>query len=462
MPETVKTRVLLVDDSAELREAFRLLLEDDGFVVMTAEDADSAFALVAHNRPDVVVTDIMLGGPQGLDLISRIRSDLAPPVPPIIAWSGFRDFGPEALKRGAVAFLVKPVDLEDLSCAIEAGLEHRPPDVHQASVAAQHTQELRQETIEAAESAVRRIEEPELIQRRIQLAARWLPTYLGFGELVFLLIHNGELTVRACGGTMGDQVRAPGPTWLALARDVLESRSVLVLPDATRFVRDQNPHGPPIRLFLGLPVIGPGNVAIGAICLYDETPRHIEPDDLTILEEFARRASMVYGGLPRTPAEPPIFTSSGMLARGAFEALLRLELSRTQRDGLVMELGVLKLEPGTDVDPVRSELSSHLGARRRAIAELMDDTVGFFVVREEPAKAYREVIPALESLRGHGLTGASSLAVEGSGLPVLSAQTVLHLAEAMVARNTIDAETGADRMVLRRERWGAPVEAHPA
>ena len=48
MPGTANTRVLLVDDSAELREAFRLLLEDDGFVVMTAEDADSAFELVAQ------------------------------------------------------------------------------------------------------------------------------------------------------------------------------------------------------------------------------------------------------------------------------------------------------------------------------------------------------------------------------------------------------------------------------
>jgi DNA-binding response OmpR family regulator len=72
------------------------VLEEEGFSVTACEDAPQGFEAVVRDRPAIVITDLMLRTSRGLDLITRLRSDLAAP-PAIIVCSGFSSFEKEAL-----------------------------------------------------------------------------------------------------------------------------------------------------------------------------------------------------------------------------------------------------------------------------------------------------------------------------------------------------------------------------
>src|SRR5215468_4984574 len=106
--------ILVVDDSDELRELYQTLLRHEGYEVTTASSAEEALEIVRKWRPSLVITDIFMPGVGGLELITRLRSDLAPPIPPIIAFSGLSEAKDEALKRGAARFEIKPVGPEEL------------------------------------------------------------------------------------------------------------------------------------------------------------------------------------------------------------------------------------------------------------------------------------------------------------------------------------------------------------
>src|SRR3954451_4085047 len=84
--------VVIVDDSEEMRDALEMTFQMEGYRVLAFADAGAAFEAIRREHPDVVITDVLLGLSNGLDLITRIRSDLPPPVPPIIAISGFTSF----------------------------------------------------------------------------------------------------------------------------------------------------------------------------------------------------------------------------------------------------------------------------------------------------------------------------------------------------------------------------------
>jgi DNA-binding NarL/FixJ family response regulator len=95
-------RVLLCDDAAEMRALLRWALEAADGVVLAGEaaDGDEALALAADLRPDVVVLDLQMPGPQPGELL-RAMTHVAPDVP-IVTFSGFE---PD-LVAGADAALV--------------------------------------------------------------------------------------------------------------------------------------------------------------------------------------------------------------------------------------------------------------------------------------------------------------------------------------------------------------------
>src|SRR6478609_813002 len=114
--------VLVVDDSDEVRDFLTILLEDAGYAVEQASDGVEAFELVRRQRPDLIVLDMVMPRMDGLDLLVKLRSDLAPPIPPTILCSGFDLTEEEALRRGALRFLRKPIAPDDLCEYVALGL----------------------------------------------------------------------------------------------------------------------------------------------------------------------------------------------------------------------------------------------------------------------------------------------------------------------------------------------------
>lgn len=80
----ITARVLVVDDSAVVRELIAVNLELEGFVVETAEDGVAALEAVARHRPDVVTLDVVMPRLDGFETVERLRADPATAGIPLV------------------------------------------------------------------------------------------------------------------------------------------------------------------------------------------------------------------------------------------------------------------------------------------------------------------------------------------------------------------------------------------
>lgn len=120
------TRVLLLEDSADVLYVLQLELEWMGYEVDASADATAALAAATRVRPDVIVSDLGMPIMDGFEFIRRVRTipDLNS-VPAIALTGAARDADVQrALACGFTAHLVKPVEAEDLGKKIE-GLTSR-------------------------------------------------------------------------------------------------------------------------------------------------------------------------------------------------------------------------------------------------------------------------------------------------------------------------------------------------
>lgn len=114
-------KILLVDDDDALRKMLRLMLTKMGHVVREARDGQAAVEMCGQEVPDLVLTDIVMPGQEGLETIFTLRH-LNPKLK-IIAMSGggrisSGDYLQIAKSLGAKRVLAKPFSSEELSAAI--------------------------------------------------------------------------------------------------------------------------------------------------------------------------------------------------------------------------------------------------------------------------------------------------------------------------------------------------------
>lgn len=119
-------RVLLLEDDYGLRTSLRLFLEQEGFVVGEADDAEKAQELDADEPFDVMLVDLMLGGIDGFTFIRNVRPQTAAPIIVISARDGARDVV-AALEAGADDYVRKPFEVAEIRARIRAAL--RRPDL---------------------------------------------------------------------------------------------------------------------------------------------------------------------------------------------------------------------------------------------------------------------------------------------------------------------------------------------
>jgi DNA-binding NarL/FixJ family response regulator len=118
---TLPIRVVLVDDQTLVRQGIRSLLElsSDVAVVGEAGDGDEGLAVIARERPDVVLLDVRMPRKSGLDVLRELAAGGGPAV---ILLTTFDDdeLLLEAVKAGARGYLLKDVSLEALTAAIRS------------------------------------------------------------------------------------------------------------------------------------------------------------------------------------------------------------------------------------------------------------------------------------------------------------------------------------------------------
>src|SRR6202011_5395296 len=116
--------ILIVDDEKHTRDGLRRSLEDD-FDVYTASNADEALKLIAADRIDLVLTDLRLGGEDGLSLIAKILQRPRPPICMLMTAYGSIATAVEAMKRGAYDFVTKPINIDEVGLKIARAIKGR-------------------------------------------------------------------------------------------------------------------------------------------------------------------------------------------------------------------------------------------------------------------------------------------------------------------------------------------------
>jgi two-component system response regulator HydG len=113
-------RVLIVDDDPSSLEAMRLVVHSLGHGTDEASTAEAAEQLIARQPYDLVITDMMLPGETGMELLKRLRGLAVPPAVILVTGHATLDTAVAALKWGAVDYLTKPVDPTALKAAVRA------------------------------------------------------------------------------------------------------------------------------------------------------------------------------------------------------------------------------------------------------------------------------------------------------------------------------------------------------
>lgn len=116
-----------MDDEAGMRELLEIVLENDGYVVRSEPSAKDAIKALAEDTFDVVVTDLRMGNEHdaGMDLLSWLRSN-SPSTPAIMMTAhGSVETAIEAMKRGAVDYILKPFTNDEMRLLVERAIEQR-------------------------------------------------------------------------------------------------------------------------------------------------------------------------------------------------------------------------------------------------------------------------------------------------------------------------------------------------
>ena len=116
-----KTRtVLICDDEPLMRELTAALLENQGFLVLQAENADQLFASLETKQPDAIILDVMMPGQNGFQVCRKLRADPATANIPVIMATA-KDESIDrywAAEVGVNAYLSKPFDDDELCAAL--------------------------------------------------------------------------------------------------------------------------------------------------------------------------------------------------------------------------------------------------------------------------------------------------------------------------------------------------------
>jgi CheY-like chemotaxis protein len=118
-------KALLVEDNANNRYLFTLLLQHAGFSVVVAPDGMSGLEMARTERPDVILLDIQMPEMDGYDVAQRLKQDQALLAIPLIGVSSFAMPGDreKAIKSGFVGYIEKPVDPDRFADTVRKLLE---------------------------------------------------------------------------------------------------------------------------------------------------------------------------------------------------------------------------------------------------------------------------------------------------------------------------------------------------
>lgn len=141
-------QILIVDDEESIRFSLKRALERDGHDVAAATDGRQALHLMQHQIFDLILTDLKMDDVNGVELMRQVQA--ISPDTAVIMLTGYAtlESAIEALRQGAVDYLVKPCSSADVRASVEKGLARRFREMRRRELLHQMSKnlaELRQE-----------------------------------------------------------------------------------------------------------------------------------------------------------------------------------------------------------------------------------------------------------------------------------------------------------------------------
>lgn len=113
-------KILVVEDNLELQELFAVVLQNEGYEVLVANDGIEAFDILEMEHVDLIVTDVMMPRMQGFEMIQELRKmNHNMPILVITAKERLLD-KKEGFRVGADDYMVKPIDVNEMVWRVEA------------------------------------------------------------------------------------------------------------------------------------------------------------------------------------------------------------------------------------------------------------------------------------------------------------------------------------------------------
>src|SRR5437773_3055579 len=121
----MKSRVLVIDDEAAIRDSLRMTLEYEGYEFLAAATGQEGLALVEREAPDLVLLDVKMPGMDGLEVLDRLHAmhETLPVI--VVSGHGTISTAVEATKKGAFDFVGKPLASERVLVSLRNALDQR-------------------------------------------------------------------------------------------------------------------------------------------------------------------------------------------------------------------------------------------------------------------------------------------------------------------------------------------------
>jgi putative two-component system response regulator len=117
-------RILVVDDDLEVLASTAMLLNSEGYSVVSCSNANDAMEIIQANNIDIVLTDIKMPEISGIDLLEKIRkNNLQLPVILVTAYADL-NMAVDAIKKGAFDFIIKPAPPDYLLYAVKKAVQY--------------------------------------------------------------------------------------------------------------------------------------------------------------------------------------------------------------------------------------------------------------------------------------------------------------------------------------------------
>lgn len=137
-------KILIVDDELNMRLVLTAMLKKEGYEIASAADGNEALSILKSGPIDVVITDLKMPNVDGMELLNHMN-DKHPAIPVIIITAhGTVATAVEALKKGALDYITKPFDLDELKNVISKAMKTRtlkenelflpPEDIERAGI----------------------------------------------------------------------------------------------------------------------------------------------------------------------------------------------------------------------------------------------------------------------------------------------------------------------------------------